>query len=143
MKSITYGDIKDTLASAIGGGSLSDDVDEDMLDYFINVLLALEPSSLTTDEIRETVEPFLESFEDHDYSDDEALLDQVTLSLEKLLLGNSNESSSELKLLDSSKQVNMQEELKKSADAIFRDWLGRKIDYKEFLYDEVDQKISM
>ena len=114
MKSITYDDIKDTLASAIGGGSLSDDVDEDMLDYFINVLLALEPSSLTTDEIRETVEPFLESFEDHDYSDDEALLDQVTLSLEKLLLGNSNESSSELKLLDSSKQVNMQEELKKS-----------------------------
>ena len=33
MKSITYDDIKDNLASAIGGGSLSDDVDEDMLDY--------------------------------------------------------------------------------------------------------------
>ena len=31
--------------------------------------------------------------------------------------------------------------MKKSADAVFTDWLGRKIDYKEFLIDEVDEKI--
>ena len=36
-----------------------------------------------------------------------------------------------------------EEELKKSADAIFRDWLERKVDYKEFLYDEVEKKMSM
>ena len=33
--------------------------------------------------------------------------------------------------------------MKKSADAVFTDWLGRKIDYKEFLIDEVDEKMSM
>ena len=87
--------------------------DEDMLDYLINILLALEDTS--EEEIRDTVQPFLESVEDYD--DD--MLDSVCNKLSELLIGGDNEHGSGVQVVKLDKQVSMQEQLKKSeADGV-------------------------
>lgn len=99
--------------------------DEDMLEYLINILLALENTNM--EEIRETVQPFIESYDD--YNDD--VLDVICGSLSRLIIidddgsGNRNGSRSgsddagvqALKKLD--KLVSMQDQLMKSdADGV-------------------------
>lgn len=106
---VDYDTLQDTLKSSLLERNIPDDEleDEDVFDYLIHILLALEGTS--NEEIHDTVAPFLEQLP----SVTDEVVDHVSQVISELILSDGQSSKgSNVKKLD--KNVSMQDELAKS-----------------------------
>ena len=112
---VDYDKLHASLKSTLQTLESDDEIEPDMLEYMCNILIDLEQSTLSLDEVAETITPFLES---SGYEDE--AIEQVCSKVGDLLIGSGDDaggdngqSSSSLKVLH--KEVSMQDELLKSA----------------------------
>jgi len=110
---VDYDELHETLTSTLQALESDDEIEPDMLEYMCNILVDLEPSTLSLDEVTETITPFLES---SGYEEDS--IEQVCSKIGDLLIGSdgsagAGDNGASLKVLH--KEVSMQDELMKSA----------------------------